>query len=149
MDLLGTAGYEHYEISNHARPGMRCRHNQGYWRGADYLGLGPGAVSTVRGHRWRNAPDTREYTARGLRGDPPVRSMERLTPEQLRLERVALELRTADGLDLRHVCSGVETQRLLAILEQERLVERDMNENRLRLTRAGKLIADDVAAALA
>jgi oxygen-independent coproporphyrinogen-3 oxidase len=149
MDLLGAAGYEHYEISNHAKPGMRCRHNQAYWRGADYLGLGPGAVSTVNGLRWRNAGDTRDYTARGTAGLPPQRTEERLTLEQLRLERVALELRTADGLEIRNLDDSPETRRVLSILVAEGLVAMPADDVRVRLTRAGRLIADDIAAALA
>ena len=149
MDLLGGAGFEHYEISNHARPGMRCRHNQAYWRGADYLGLGPGAVSTVGGHRWRNAPDTRDYTLRGLAGEAPQRSPERLTSEQRRLERVALELRTADGLEELHLDPGDGTRRMLDLLVGEGLVTMDAGDRRVRLTRAGRLIADEIAAALA
>lgn len=154
MDLLGAAGYEHYEISNHARPGMRCHHNQAYWRGADYLGLGPGAVSTVGRARWRNAADTRGYTIAGLAGKPPLRVNEELTGEQRRLERLALELRTADGLEQRHLTGrdageDDQTTRVLDMLVAEGLVVIDPAAGRVRLTRSGRLIADEIAAALA
>jgi oxygen-independent coproporphyrinogen-3 oxidase len=54
MTMLERADYEHYEISNYARPGFRSEHNQAYWRGADYLGLGPSAFSTRSFERWQN-----------------------------------------------------------------------------------------------
>ena len=63
-DLLTSAGFDHYETSNYAQPGMRSTHNQGYWRGEDYLGLGPSAVSTIGGERWKNVADTAQYIAR-------------------------------------------------------------------------------------
>jgi len=76
MDLLQAAGYGHYEISNYALPGRESLHNFGYWNGADYLGLGPSAFSTVGARRWQNVPDSAAYTpyrrrpaGRFLRGD--------------------------------------------------------------------------------
>lgn len=54
--FLEASGYLHYEISNFARMGFQCRHNLGYWEGADYLGLGPSATSTIAGRRWTNRP---------------------------------------------------------------------------------------------
>lgn len=59
MDTLGAAGFAQYEISNYARPGRESRHNQAYWLGADYLGFGPSAFSTVGLHRWQNIPTPR------------------------------------------------------------------------------------------
>ena len=58
---LGRLGYDWYEVSNFALPGRRARHNLAYWRGRAYLGLGPSAVSTVGGERWRNLPDAKAY----------------------------------------------------------------------------------------
>src|SRR5207302_230138 len=54
MDVLSGAGFEQYEISNYAKHGHECLHNLAYWTGADYLGLGPSAFSTVGGRRWQN-----------------------------------------------------------------------------------------------
>ena len=61
MEVLRGSGYEHYEISNYALPGHQSEHNKAYWSGADYLGIGPGAFSTVHGKRWRNVADTAKY----------------------------------------------------------------------------------------
>src|SRR5437762_9277213 len=61
MTTLERAGYEHYEISNYARPGFRSEHNQAYWRGADYVGLGPDRKSTRSFERWQNVADHHEY----------------------------------------------------------------------------------------
>ena len=59
--VLGAAGLVDYEVSNFARPGFESQHNLGYWRGEDYLGLGPSACSTIGELRWKNLPDTRAY----------------------------------------------------------------------------------------
>jgi len=98
--LLGAAGYEHYETSNHARPGHRSLHNQGYWNGEDYLGLGPGAVSTLHGVRERNIADTARYMKLVTSLGQAVTESERLDPSALRIERIAMGLRTAEGVPL-------------------------------------------------
>ena len=72
MAILEDAGYEHYEISNYARPGFSSVHNRAYWLGKDYLGIGPSAVSTVGMRRWQNVCDYRSYIDRVLSGQSPV-----------------------------------------------------------------------------
>ncbi len=94
--FLEAEGFAQYEVSNFARPGFACRHNQGYWRGEDYLGLGPGAVSTLDGVRRANPPDFDRW-----RADPAAAEMETLSPETLALERLMLGLRTVEGVDIR------------------------------------------------
>src|SRR5205814_5869741 len=64
MTMLEDAGYEHYEISNYARPGFRSEHNQAYWSGADYIGLGPSAFSPLEFERWKNVLDNTDYDRR-------------------------------------------------------------------------------------
>ena len=61
MKELTNAGYNHYETSNYALKGHQSKHNSSYWEGKDYLGVGPGAFSTVNRKRWRNVPDTKKY----------------------------------------------------------------------------------------
>ena len=60
-EILGGAGYKHYEISNYAKRGYECRHNNIYWMGGEYIGFGPGAASYFLGHRYKNTPDMSEY----------------------------------------------------------------------------------------
>lgn len=93
--MMASAGYEHYEISNWARPGFRALHNYGYWTGEPYIGLGPAAHS-FDGHAIRsaNVPNTVKW----LRGDKP--EVETLSNESRFNERVMLGLRTAEGIDL-------------------------------------------------
>ncbi|HWH15302.1 MAG TPA: radical SAM family heme chaperone HemW [Miltoncostaeaceae bacterium] len=97
---LEQAGYRWYETANFARPGHECRHSLAYWGAADYLGVGVGAVSTVGGRRWRNAPGVAQYVAALAAGDPPARGVEELDPDTRRRERWMLGLRLAEGLDM-------------------------------------------------
>jgi putative oxygen-independent coproporphyrinogen III oxidase len=97
---LEDAGYRWYETANFARRGHECRHSLAYWGASDYLGLGVGAVSTVAGRRWRNAPGVAGYVAALARGDDPPRTVEPLDDDDLRRERWMLGLRLADPLDL-------------------------------------------------
>lgn len=123
--LLGEAGYEHYEVSNYGRAGFRSRHNQSYWRGVPYLGIGPGAHSFAPGdwtcgRRWEAVRNPKRYAAmwkeragQGVpeEGDARCEWVEELSEEQLGLERLMVGLRTKDGVDLREVCSGALAER--------------------------------------
>lgn len=97
---LEAAGYRRYEISNFARPGGECRHNLNYWRGGDYLGLGPAAASHFSGLRYASAPDLEAYCSALEDGrQPPRSSLETLSPRQRAGERVMLGLRLAEGIE--------------------------------------------------
>lgn len=144
MDLLGAAGFEHYEISNHARPGHRSIHNQAYWRGVDYLGLGPSASSTHLRVRWKNIADTAEYVRVVRGGRAPLAESEELDDRKWLIERVALELRTIEGVSLDRVAGSPAGK--LDMLLVEKLLE--TKGGRLVLTPAGRAIADRVAEAL-
>ena len=98
--ILTQAGYEHYEVSNYARPGCRCRHNWGYWSGADYLGLGVAAHSFFGGRRWWNTDDIPGYIERVTRGESPEAGAEQLDAPSALREQLWLSLRTADGVRL-------------------------------------------------
>src|SRR5215510_6996063 len=98
MAILEDVGYQHYEISNYARPSLESVHNRAYWRGKDYLGIGPSAVSTIGMQRWQNVCDYRAYIDRVLSGESARGSSETLTDEMKRTERIALGLRTRDGI---------------------------------------------------
>ncbi|MDP4159532.1 MAG: radical SAM family heme chaperone HemW [Bacillota bacterium] len=102
VERLKQAGYGHYETSNFARPGFECQHNLGYWRGEDYLGLGPGGVSCIKRVRWKNIEDARVYHDHLQSGQDPF---EEAGPEALSLrecmaERIILGLRLEEGVNL-------------------------------------------------
>ena len=142
METLEGAGYEHYEISNYARPGFASAHNRGYWAGDDYLGIGPSAFSTVGMRRWQNVCDYRAYADRILGGASPVESREALTPEMKRTERIALALRTRDGISSREL--GSSARESLELINLGLLRE---SNGSFVLTPRGKLLADSVAEA--
>jgi len=137
-----AAGLEWYEVSNWARdPAARCRHNELYWTSADWWGIGPGAHSHVDGERWWNVKHPSAYAARIGAGESPAADGERLDPETRALERVLLEVRLRDGLPL----SLVPSERAAVVVE-DGLAER--HDDRLVLTRRGRLLADAVVRTL-
>lgn len=148
--LLRRAGYEHYEISNFARPGYRCRHNMVYWRNEPYLGFGPGAVSYRQGVRWKWLSDPRRYVRAIRHGLPSVEEEESLLPEQSLGETLMLMLRLRDGVDVRSVEQrfGVNLHDRYAPqlrrLRQQRLLE--ITANRWRITAKGLPIANSICA---
>jgi oxygen-independent coproporphyrinogen III oxidase len=142
MSMLEDAGYQHYEISNYARPGFVSVHNRAYWLGKDYLGVGPSAFSTIGMQRWQNVCDYRSYADRVLSGQSPKGFSENLTNEMKRTERIALSLRTRDGIaasELKHFAQQTNEFIALGLI-------RKSNGNFL-LTRKGKSLADSVAEA--
>jgi oxygen-independent coproporphyrinogen-3 oxidase len=143
MAMLEDAGYQHYEISNYARPGFESVHNRAYWLGKDYLGIGPSAVSTIGMQRWQNVCDYRAYIDRAPAGQSPRESSENLSDQMKRTERIALSLRTRDGVsagDLKDF--GSETDELVALG-----LLRQSNGNFV-LTPKGKALTDSVTEAL-
>lgn len=100
---LTRAGYEHYEISNFARPGYRCRHNMVYWRNEQYLGFGPGAVSYLHGVRWKCLSNPRRYVKAVREGLPLVEEKEHLDADASLGETIMLMLRLRDGVDVKAV----------------------------------------------
>jgi oxygen-independent coproporphyrinogen III oxidase len=137
--LLPAAGYDRYEISNYARTGYESVHNQAYWDGRDYLGLGPGAFSTVGADRWKNLAETKLYQACLLSGGDIRTERESLTPTQKHLERVALLLRTRRGLALSDLPDRTDA---ISQLCTQGLAE--VQSDYLTLTDAGRLVADSV-----
>ena len=99
IELATGSGLEHYEISNFARPGRRCRHNLTYWRNGTYLGVGPGAASCVGGVRRTTAPDLPAYLAAVGEGRPPPGTAERLSGRRAMAETLMLGLRLREGAD--------------------------------------------------
>ena len=143
MAMLENAGYEHYEISNYVRPGFESVHNRAYWLGKDYLGIGPSAVSTIGMQRWQNVCDYRAYIERVFSGQTPRESTENLTHEMKRTERIALGLRTRDGVSASELKDfGTETDELVALG-----LLRQSNGNFI-LTPKGKALTDSITEAL-
>ena len=145
--VLSAAGFEWYEISNWARrPDARCRHNELYWRGDHWWGIGPGAHSHVGGVRWWNVKHPAPYADRVMAGTSPGAGRELLTAEQRYDEKVLLGIRLTEGLPLdalqesgRVAVAGLIADGLLegaAAVRSERPAA--------RLTLRGRLLADTV-----
>jgi oxygen-independent coproporphyrinogen-3 oxidase len=142
ISILEAAGYEHYEISNYARPGFESAHNHAYWLGQDYLGIGPSAVSTIRMQRCKNVCDYRAYIDQVVSGESPHASIENLTDEMKRTERIVLSLRTRDGVpgsELKGFSQQTDELIGLGLLKR--------SNGGFVLTRKGKVLADSVAEA--
>jgi oxygen-independent coproporphyrinogen-3 oxidase len=105
IDRLTAAGYEHYEVSNFARPGRRSRHNQVYWSGDGYYAYGPGASRYVAGIRETNHRSTTTYLQKVLAGESPVAEREELSPEARAREFLVFSLRRIEGI-ARHTFSA-------------------------------------------
>ena len=106
VDRLARAGFEHYEISNWARPGHRCRHNLLYWTNEDWWPFGPSASGHAAGWRWKNAPRLGDYM--DGRPFPPVTDVERLDADGRIGEELMLGRRPSSGTS-RTVCSSAGT----------------------------------------
>jgi putative oxygen-independent coproporphyrinogen III oxidase len=160
VETLVGAGYRWYETANFARldeggRDLRSRHNLGYWRGRDYLGLGIGAVSTVRGRRWRTTPRLGLYLAALGAGRRPPRELELLPEPVRRAERVMLGLRLDEPLPLAQFADDVDAAALgrlerLGLARTVRLGGHDAGTraSSLALTRKGRLLGDAVTADL-
>ncbi|MGO4419257.1 coproporphyrinogen-III oxidase family protein, partial [Streptomyces sp. MCAF7] len=143
-EMLSAAGFRWYEVSNWATSDAgRCRHNELYWRGADWWGAGPGAHSHVGGVRWWNVKHPGAYAQALSEGRSPGAGREVLTDEERRVERILLELRLEEGcpLDLLAPAGAAAAARAVAdgLLEPE-----PYGAGRAVLTLRGRLLADAV-----
>ena len=149
VETLTGAGYRWYETANFCRADptrdLRAQHNLGYWLGHDYLGVGVGAVSTVGGRRWRNAPSLPRYLASLRRGERPQRELEELEPETAAQERVMLGLRLDEPLRLAGLRDAVDGD-AVARLARHGLVS--ASGDTLELTRRGRFLGGGVTAEL-
>ncbi len=149
IDQLSSAGFEHYEISNFARPGYRCRHNEVYWTGGSYYGFGPGAARYLNGRRTTNHRSVTTWIKRTLAGESAVGETERLAPEDRARESIAIGLRRREGIEFAtfQQFTGFDLPEL-AGETVKRMTERGWIEptaGGIRLTREGLLFADTVA----
>ena len=145
VETLVGAGYRWYETANFCRPDRQARHNLGYWRGEDYLGIGIGAVSTVGGVRRRNRPSLAGYLSALCDGRSPPRDEEPLEPEVVRRERLMLGLRLDEPLPFAEVEAAVDAA-ALARMEELGLAER--SGEGLVLSRRGRFLGGGVTAEL-
>ncbi|MCH8210271.1 MAG: radical SAM family heme chaperone HemW [Planctomycetes bacterium] len=151
IERLAEAGFEHYEISNWARPGYRCRHNMMYWENENWWPLGPSAAGHIAGTRWRNVPRLDAYLAQG--SWPPICDVEQLDADGRVGEELMLRLRLIDGVALDRLDELLAVgqrgpQRMAAIAQHidGGLLQR--TSDRLKLTKRGLLLADLVLADL-
>jgi len=147
-EMLGAQAFEHYEISNWARPGRRCRHNELYWRNDDWLAVGPSASGHASGLRWRNVPRLGDWLASGPWS--PVQDVERLGVDGQVGEAFMMGLRLLDGMPLEQVerllakgSRGVARRLAIARHLEGGLLER--TEHALRLSARGRMLASEVA----
>ena len=148
IDELNSAGLEHYEVSNFAYPGHRCRHNENYWFCRPFYGVGPGAARFVQGKRESNYRSTTKYLKQVLAGASPTEESESLTDDAAARERLVFGLRRLDGVNLDAFAdtTGQQVQALaiesLPMLLDEGLLE--MTAEKIRLTRKGLLVSDAI-----
>lgn len=151
MQWANEAGYEHYEISNFAKPGMRSRHNSSYWQGKHYIGLGPSAHSFNGSSRQWNVANNALYI-KGIETGAVSFEIEELTPVQQLNEYIMTSLRTMEGLNLGYIqqqWGNAFTNQLNAeaiqLINNGKIV---LHNNHLMLTNAGRLFADGIASDL-
>lgn len=139
-EFLEAAGYHAYEISNFAKPGFECRHNQGYWQGEEYVGLGMGAHGYVEGKRFWFTDRLQQYLA-----NPNLfAGWEVLDPEARNNERLCFALRTSEGADLSWVSK--KNQGLIDQWCQQGFLYQE--GYRLKATLKGQLVLDELSARL-
>ena len=152
IEILCSAGYEHYEVSNYAMPGFRSQHNQIYWNGGDYLGIGVSAHSYIRkgwGIRRANSSNLTEYLNLINNKGTAVVDEEILSKEKAMGEAVFLGLRMMEGIVLNDFESrfgtGIETAFTNAVEELRTEGFLIYDKDNLKLTRKGLLFYNDVA----
>jgi oxygen-independent coproporphyrinogen III oxidase len=148
IDILEEAGFEHYEISNFALPGRRCRHNEVYWANEAYFGFGMGAARYVNGKRELNTRELRGYIRRCLAGESAVFQAEALEAEERGRETLAIQLRRSEGVQRLAFLkqTGLQLDALAgnSIARHVSLGLLSDDGECVRLTRQGKYVADGV-----
>jgi oxygen-independent coproporphyrinogen-3 oxidase len=148
IDTLAAAGFEHYEVSNFARPDKRSRHNETYWSGRGYFAVGPGAARYVDCVRSTNHRSTTTYVERVQRGESPIAEQESLSDEERAREHLVFALRRLEGITRADFAerTGFDLDGLVGPI-LSRFVELGMladDGERVRLTREGLLVSDSL-----
>ncbi len=145
--FLESKGLMQYEVSNFARQGFICRHNTGYWEGEEFLGLGPSAVSTVKGIRWKNPGKIQDYSELAESSFKNM-ELEELDGRKLANERIMLCLRTTKGLKLSDYKESTGEDFLDRFRDQVNALCKNklavLSEGRLSLTKTGMLVSNSI-----
>ena len=150
IDFLKEEGYLHYEISNFSLPGFACRHNLNYWDAGSYYGAGLGAHSHINRERFHNTDNLEEYIDFMSNGVNPVKGKEEITPEMAVSEALFLGLRRTDGMDLKKFTKSFGSdvissfRKEISEFEESGLIEVYDSGSRIRLTRKGLLLSNEV-----
>lgn len=136
-EMLHQAGFTWYEISNWSKPTFESQHNLHYWKNHNWWGVGPGAHSHINGVRWWNVKLPGDWVKKLAANQSPAHAREQLSEAQIQTEHIMLNLRLARGLQLGNVQETV-----IQDLVSDQLVE--VNDERVSLTRKGRLLADYV-----
>jgi oxygen-independent coproporphyrinogen-3 oxidase len=150
IERLEAAGFEHYEISNFAKPGYRAQHNLCYWRNEEYLGLGAGATSYIGGSRWTNERHPAKFVSKVNFGEPLSDEVETLSPLGALGETLMVGLRVREGVSLSHIDQRFGLNVMSVHREAiKRWADKGclkVDGDTLRLTQQGRLIADSILA---
>jgi oxygen-independent coproporphyrinogen-3 oxidase len=146
IDWLEAAGFEHYEVSNFARPGGHCRHNEAYWDCRPWEAFGPGAARFDGRTRITNHRSTTTWINRTLAGEDAAGDVDAMNPEQAARERIVVGLRRRDGISRAafRAASGFALDALIAA-PLRRWIENGLavdDGDRVRLSRQGLLVSD-------
>ncbi len=148
IETLTAASFEHYEISNFARPGFACRHNLGYWANGPYYGVGPSAASHIQRKRCTRIADIRQYIHTVENELDPIAETQETSPLEFACETAVLNLRRIRGIDFAefHTTTGYEAKNLFATVIDEHCQKGMLavNDSGLRLTRQALPIADSI-----
>ena len=144
IDRLAQAGYEHYEVSNWAKPGMSCQHNLNYWYDKHWLGVGPSAASHVNGTRWKNVASLGQYLSQS--SEPATTDHEHLPQDRRLGEQLMLRLRLRQGVPQTWIAKHLpqEDHRHGMIAELVEFGMMQWRQGHLQLTRKGLFVADTV-----
>ena len=149
-EVLGTAGYNHYEISNFSLPGFEAVHNSAYWRHVPYIGLGPGAHSYIAGgnceRKWNDPDLVRYFDAIASNDLSLIQGGEVLDQDQIALEKVMLALRTSAGISESYLMANCQKAAVEAALAEGNLVM--ASDARIRIPENRFFISDAVISSL-
>lgn len=148
IETLELQGFEHYEVSNFARPGHRCRHNENYWKCGEFFGIGPGASSYVDGVRHSNHRSTTTYLKKVLNNESPVEESEELDDKEKAHERLVFGLRRLAGVNRTEFVAATGSDVTELVGEDLRMLVNEglllLDDDSVRLSRKGLLVSDSI-----